>query len=318
MRIASLLPSTTEIVCALGLGDQLVAVSHACDYPPEVATLPRATHPVRKARRRVATATDRGRRAAGTTPMAAETAAALASSELGGYTLDTDVIRSVRPDLVLVGDSGSAGAAQAAVRDLFGDSEPAVVSFDPLSLEGVFHSITTIGAMSEAEDEAVGLLEMLREDLGRLEEQAVRRRDAGVHGPRIVFLEGIDPPIAAGRWIPDIVRRSGGWELLGRDGEREAETTWEAVFELEPQMLFVCPDGLHFDAAQRAFENAPRPGFWHDLDAVERGDVFIVEPVYFCRPGPRIVGGVGMLAEIFDPDGFVDTSPPYSWTPLFE
>jgi iron complex transport system substrate-binding protein len=301
MRIVSLLPSATEIVCALDLRDQLVGVTHRCDYPPEVEGAAVITRPLGTAAGEVVKGS----------------AAAFAVDDLGPFELDVAAFLECRPDLVLVRDGAGPGPDQVrkALKELTGEP-PEVVSLDPVSIEGIFHAVTTIGAMAEAEDEALGLLEVLREDLSDLEQQVVARRDEGVGARRVVVLEGFEPPVLCGRWVPEQVRRAGGWEVLGSEGAPAAETTWETIRDIDPEMLILAPAGMHLPAAKRAWQRAEKPEFWTDLDAVRRGRVFVVEPVYFSRPGPRIVDGVGMLAEIFDPDGFIETSPVASWTPL--
>jgi len=302
MRIVSLLPSATEIVCALGLRDELVGVSHCCDYPPEIEGVAVVTRP--------RPAGDRG-----------QALHLFIDNELGRGDLDVEALRAAQPDLVIVRDAGAgSGIGSRQVREALGESvgEPVIVSLDPVSVEGIFHSITTIGAMVEAEDDAMELLEALREELGDLEQQVIVRQDEGVRAPRVVMLQGLEPPFASGRWVPEQVRRAGGWDLLGREGESAAPIDWETVRDVDPQMLLMAPVGMHLPADKRAFARTQLPEFWHEIEAVRRGRIFIVEPVYFERPSPRIVDGVGMLAEIFDSDGFVDTSPPGSWTPVME
>jgi iron complex transport system substrate-binding protein len=301
MRIVSLLPSATEIVCALGLRDELVGISHCCDYPPESEGVPVVTRP-RHA--------DRG-----------HSPDAFVDNEIGPSDLDVDALRATQPDLVIVRDAvNGSGIGSRAVRDALGAAaeDTMVISLDPVSVEGIFHSITTIGAMVEAEDDAMELLEALREELGDLEQHVLVRQDEGIQAPRVVMLQGLEPPFASGRWLPEQVRRAGGWDLLGHEGEAASPIDWEMVRDVDPEMLLMAPIGMHLPAAKRAFGRLQLPEFWHDMGAVRRGRVFLVEPVYFERPGPRIVDGVGMLAEIFDSDGFVETSPPGSWTPVME
>ena len=306
MRIVSLLPSATETICALGLRDQLVGVSHLCDYPPEIVGVPVVT------------------RAAGGPEVAAPgaggpAAAARTDDELALTELDREALLASRPDLILIREGGMGlGSRQLEAVLVAADVSPSIVSLDPISLEGIFHSITTIGAMTEAEDDSIELVEALREDLGALEQQVVARHDQGLRPKRVVVLQGMTPLIASGRWVPEQVRRSGGWDLLGREGERAAPTSWEAIRDVDPEMLMFAPAGLTLREAKAEFKRLERPEFWHDLEAVRRRQVFVLDPVYLSRPGPRIIDGVGMLAEIFDPDAFVDTSPPVSWTPVLE
>lgn len=307
MRIASLLPSATEIVCALGLDEQLVGVSHRCDYPPEIAGVAVVTRPIYD------------RETAAAANAAAPARRADPDDELGPSELDVAALLAARPELVIVRDGGSGPGSRELEAALIGaDFSPVVVSLDAVSIEGLFHSITTLGAMTEAEDDAIELVEALREEIGEIEQGVVVRQDAGLRPHRVAILEGLSPLMASGRWIPEQVRRAGGWDVLGREGEPSSATSWEAIRDVDPEMLLFAPVGLSLLEAQALWRGVERPEFWSDLEAVRRGQVFFVEPVYFCRPGPRVVDGVAMLAEIFDPEGFIDTSPPNSWTPLFE
>ncbi len=298
MRIVSLLPSATEIVCALGLSDQLAGISHRCDYPPEIEGIPVVTRPIG-------------------VPASGGPAGLL--DELGSSELDRAALLAAQPDLILVRDGGPGPGSRQVEAALVGvESSPQIVVLDPVTLEGIFHSITTVGAMTESEDDAIELLEALRADVGEIDKAVEARHDQGLRAKRTVVLQGLEPLLASGRWVPELVRRSGGWDLLGREGETAAATTWEAIRDVDPEMLMFAPSGLTLLQAQAVWRRTVRPEFWDEIEAVRRGQVFFVEPVYFNRPGPRVVDGVGMLAEIFDPEGFVDTSPPDSWTPLVD
>lgn len=297
-----MLPSATEIICALGLSDQLVGISHRCDYPPEVKGVAIVTR-----------------------PKSSEAAAAVAAAghaqddELGPSELDRVALVAASPDLVIIREGGAGPGHREIEAALVGaETSPEIVALDPITLEGIFHSITTIGAMTESEDDSIELLEALREEIGEVEQGVLARHDAGLRPKRVVVLEGLAPLMASGRWVPEQVRRAGGWELLGRDGEPASPTNWEAIRDVDPEMLFFSPAGLTLRQTQALWRSIDRPEFWDDLEAVRRGQVFFVEPVYFCRPGPRVVDGVAMLAEIFDPETFVGTAPEDGWTPLVE
>ena len=295
MSIVSLLPSATEIICSLGLREQLVGVSHRCDYPPEVQGAAVVTRRME-------------------TPGASVQGLAR-DDELGPAELDREALLQCRPDLIFVRDGGKGlGSRQLEAALVGAEVSPTIVSLDPVSFEGVFHAVTTIGAMTETEDDAMELVESLREELGELEQQVLARQDQGRRPRRVAVLQGLTPLAASGRWVPEQVRRSGGWDLLGREGEAAALTSWEAVLEVDPQMLMIAPSGMTLIEAKAAWARVELPDFWAQLEAVRRKFVFILDPVYFCRPGPRLIGGVGMLAEIFDPEAFVDTSPDNSWT----
>jgi len=307
MRIVSLLPSATEIVYALGLGDELVGRTHECDYPPTVASVPVVT---------ADTTESAGARSRRIHEMVSDTVASGRSI----YRLDLGALAEAAPDLVLTQRlcevcAVSYDEVSEALREL--GSDAAVVSLEPSSVEGIFNTISTVGAMASAEDEAVGLLEILRERLGTIENRVLERRLAGVAPPRVVCLEWLDPPFAAGHWVPEQVRRAGGWELLGQAGDRSLETTWERVRDVDPDQLMLMPCG--FDSARTLEEwaAANKPDWLPDLRAVRREQVYALDAAsYFSRPGPRVIEGIALLAELFDPHGFEDELPPAAWLPV--
>jgi iron complex transport system substrate-binding protein len=307
MRIVSLLPSATEIVFALGLGDELVGVTHECDWPPEVAGIPPVTRSTHDLSERSSREIDR----------------LVGDAVHGGsslYALDEDALAAADPDLILTQELCAVCAVSyREVNDVARaiDADITVVSLEPTSVEGVLNSISTVGAMTDAEDAAVDVVGELRERLRKLETRLARRRERGQPAVRVVGLEWLDPPFALGHWVPEQVRRAGGWDLLGREGEASVRTSWDAVHEVDPEMLVLMPCGFHLAETVSEWERTPRPAGWAELEAVRRGQVFAVDgSAYFSRPGPRVIDGIGLLAEIFDPDGFVETSPLGSWTPL--
>lgn len=312
MRIVSLLPSATEIVCAIGLEDELVGVTHECDWPPSIVGRPVVTRDAGpQAGREDAPASSRSIHDR-------VTAAVHAGSSL--YALDEDVLRSLEPDLILTQDlcrvcAVGSEAVGEAVRRLDADIE--VVSLEPTSIEGVFHTITTVGAMAEVEDAAIDLVESLRERLVAVERRVAERREAGHRPPRVVALEWLDPPFAVGHWVPEQIRRAGGWDLLGADGAKAREITWDAVADVDPELLFLMPCGYHLADTVRDWSSAPKPVWLADLPAARRGAIVAVDgSAYFSRPGPRLIDGIELLAEVMDPAGFVDVAPPGSWTPV--
>ncbi|MEO6207976.1 MAG: cobalamin-binding protein, partial [Candidatus Limnocylindrales bacterium] len=143
------------------------------------------------------------------------------------------------------------------------------------------------------------------------------RRDGGHRAPRVVGLEWLDPPFAVGHWVPEQIRRAGGWDVLGADGAKAHETTWDAVAEVDPAMIFLMPCGFHLAETVQDWARAPKPPWLSDLPAARRGAIVALDgSSYFSRPGPRVIDGIELLAEIMDPDGFVDIAPPGGWTPV--
>jgi iron complex transport system substrate-binding protein len=304
MRIISLLPSATEIVCALGLADELVGITHECDWPPEIAGTPVMTHSVnelaqassREIHRLVERSIHRG-------------------SSL--YALDEAAMAAAEPDLILTQELcpvcavGYREVNEVARRI---DADITVVSLEPTSLEGVLNTIATVGAMTDAEDEAVEVVGGLRERLGRVETRVAERRAAGRTPPRVVGLEWLDPPFAVGHWVPEQIRRAGAWDLLGAEGEQSVETSWDAVRDVDPEMLVLMPCGFHLDDGLESWRRTLRPATWDRLAAVRDGRVFLVDgSAYFSRPGPRVIDGVELLAELFDPEGSAGSAPAGSW-----
>jgi iron complex transport system substrate-binding protein len=287
VRIVSLHPAATEIVFALGLGDELVGVTAYCDEPPE-------------ARDRLLVAR-RERRRAGDLP----------GPPL--LQLDPGALEDADPDLVIVSDTSRVCVqGPREVRELVDEIDPeiAVLSLDPMTIDGVLNAIQTVGAMTEAEDEAIDVVLTLRERLQAIEAVVVGRRDHGFVAPRIAALEWLEPPVTAGRWIPEQARLAGGWELLGVEGGRGARTTWDAIREVDPEILVIMPAGLSLPKTLTVWEALPRPDGWAELTAVRDGRVFAVDgSSYFSRPGPRIIDGIEVLAEIVDPKAFDGMAP---------
>ncbi len=296
MRIVSLHPAATEIVFAIGLGEELVGVTAYCDAPPEARTLP------------VVARLPAGRPAAagGAGPALLE--------------LDRDALAEADPDLVIhsvLNRVCAVGPRELrAIADEI-DEEVSILSLDPLSVEGALNAIQTVGAMTEAEDEAMDVVVGLRERLQAIEGIVVARRDRGFVAPRVAALEWLDPPIAVGRWIPEQVRLAGGWELLGREHEEPSPTSWSALREVDPEIIVLMPAGMDLPQAVAAWEALPRPDGWSELQAVRTGRVFAVDgSAYFWRPGPRIVDGIEVLAEIVDPKAFDGLAPNDSFVRL--
>ena len=307
MRIASLLPSATEIVCAIGLEDELVAVTHECDWPPSIVGKPVVTRSVHDLA------------AVGSRDIHARVTASMhGGSSL--YELDEEALAATEPDLILTQElchvcAVSYREVNEVARRI--DADITVVSLEPTSIEGILHTITTVGAMAEVEDAAIDVVESLRERLGAVEQRVASRRDDGRPPARVVGLEWLDPPFAVGHWVPEQIRRAGGWDLLGSDGDKAHETTWEAVAEVDPEMLFLMPCGFHLAETVAEWARTPIPPWIADLAAARRGAVFALDgSAYFSRPGPRVIDGIEMLAEIMDPAGFVEVAPPSGWTPV--
>jgi iron complex transport system substrate-binding protein len=307
MRIVSLVPAATEVACGIGLTAELAGVSADSDWPPEIRGLPLVTRPGAPGAERSARG-DRRRLLAAAHGCSAD------------QVVDLEALVGLGPDLILGQDRCPACSLAvrpigAALRER-GSALP-FVSLEPGSVEGILNAVTTVGAMTETEDDAIDLVESLRERLGSVEEVVEARRDAGRRPRRVVALQQLDPPAAVGHWVPEQIRRAGGWELLGEAGGGPLETSWEAVRDVDPEVLVLMPADHGLEAGLAVWERTPLPAFWGDLSAVRTGQVFMVDgPGLFARPGPRVIEGIELLAELLDPDAFVDLAAPGSWAPL--
>ncbi len=287
MRIVSLVPSATEMLFALGLMDEVVAVTHECDYPPAAATLPRVT---------------RDRLPAGLTT--AQIDAAVKERTLKGesiYELDTALLHELQPDLIITQAlckvcAVSVDDVRAVAEEI--DSQPMVVALDPHTLGEVLGDARTIAQATDAKDAAVDLI---REAATRIDR--VRLLVRGARRPRVVALDWLDPPYAAGHWTPQMIDYAGGEDVLGFAGEGSQEQAWELVAATEPDIVIVMPCGFDAEIAHREAEMHRE-----QLAALGAGEVIAVDAAaYFSRPGPRLVDGLELLAYLIHPE-LVDIS----------
>jgi len=283
-RIASLLPGATEIVLALGLEDALVAVSHSCDFPGRVASLPRVTRtriPLDAPSREV----DRIVRAA------------LARGE-SLYEVDAERLDALSPDLIVTQGlcqvcAVGPGEVQRALPSL--RSSPTVLSLEPKTLEETFAAITLVGEATGRCSRAERVVAGLR---GRVD--AVRRRRfAGARRPRVAFLEWIDPPISGGHWNPELVALAGGEDGLGRPGMPSRTIAWEELLAWQPDVLVAACCGYSAERTRRelaAFRAQPGVA---QLPCVRNGRVHVADGVaLFSRPGPSLVESLERLEEM--------------------
>ncbi|HWE62008.1 MAG TPA: cobalamin-binding protein [Chloroflexota bacterium] len=292
MRIVSLLPSATEIVCALGLADQLVGITHECDYPPEVRGTPVLTRSVLDDRELTSAEID-----------AAISALIRAGHSSGTiYHIDAEVLRAVQPDLILTQQlcevcAVSFSEVQRAVAAVGGSCE--VISLEPTGLEEILRTIALVGALAGVRERAASVIESLQARVAT----TVSRVGSRSTRPRVWCAEWLDPPFGAGHWVPEQVALAGGTEVAGRAGQPSQRMRWEQVFALAPEVVVLLPCGYDLASTLRESERTPPPPGWRDLPAVRSGQVYAVDgSAYFSRPGPRVVDGIEILAHILYPD----------------
>jgi iron complex transport system substrate-binding protein len=288
-RIVSLLPSCTEIVCALGLEDSLVGVTHECDYPPLVQSKPRLT----------------ASRISHETMTSAQIDHAV-RTQLDGhgsiYDLDETQLRRLKPDLILTQElcdvcAVSYKTVQRAARLLEGEVQ--VLSLEPNTIGDILENIRTVGEVTGRAAEASGLvaqlnarLEALAGALGKIE-----------HRPRTLMLEWLEPPFAPGHWVPEQVAIAGGDHAFGRAGQPSTTTSQQEIRAYAPEVIVLIPCGYYKEDILRALPRSRLPDGWEDLPAVRNGQVWATDAsAYFSRPGPRVVDGAEILARILHPE----------------
>jgi len=290
-RIVSFLPSATEMICALGLADRLLGVTHECDYPPEIVGKPivvRNVLPIESMSQ-------------------SEIDSAVTQRLRNGqslYQVDETLMQEIAPDLILTQDlcqvcAPSGNEVSELLKVLPG--KPQILWLTPKSLEQIFDNLRDLGA-------ATGRFQMaerlIADGRARLEEIEATTRTLSSQ-PRAFCMEWIDPVYCCGHWVPEMVRIAGGIDELGREGTDSVRIPWQAVLDWRPEVLIVMPCGFGLEkAADQARQLLAYPD-WADLPAVRDNRVYAVDAnSYFARPGPRVVEGTELLAHLLHPDLF--------------
>ncbi|MEM7410762.1 MAG: ABC transporter substrate-binding protein [Myxococcota bacterium] len=288
-RVVSLLPSTTEIVCALGLRDTLVGRSHECDFPKGVEALPPLTEPKLDADAPSRVIDDRVRE--------------LVGEGLSVYRVDADRLRELAPDVILTQThcevcAASVGDVEAALQDWVG-GRPEIVALQPNTLADVWDDVGRAAAALGAASAGDALRARLTDRVTELGERAA----GGASRPRVATIEWIDPWMAAGNWVPELVSIAGGEELFGSAGSHSPWLELDALRGADPDTLVVMPCGFGLERTRSEF--APAAGALASLRAVREGRVALTDGhQYFNRPGPRLVESLEILCEILQPERF--------------
>lgn len=287
MRIVSLLPSATEIICTLGLRDRLVGVTHECDYPSSVQCLPRVT--------RTLIPTE------ATSSQIDRLVRERLKSERALYTLDMEVLRDLRPDLIvtqaLCDVCAVAGdEVRAAVCQLPGS--PTAINLEPETFSEVIGCLRQVAT-------AAGVEQTGEDVIGRLNDRVsavVSRTQRVACKPRVALLEWLDPPFSCGHWNPELVRLAGGIEGLGQEGQKSRTLRWDEVIAWQPEVVFIACCGFDVERTLRDLPVLHSVPGWHELPAVRSGRVYVADgSQYFSRPGPRLVDSLEILAHAIRP-----------------
>jgi iron complex transport system substrate-binding protein len=287
MRIVSLLPSATETICALGLEDQLVGVTHECDYPRSVLDLPKVTRTLIPADASSVEIDHRVRERL-------ESSRAL-------YSLDMEALDELRPDLIVTQALCDVCAVaedevRAAACALPG--RPDVINLEPMTLTEVFAAIRQVATATGTSRRADDVIERLTARV-----LAVEARSAGLDRPRVALLEWIDPPFSCGHWSPELVRLAGGMEGLGREGQPSRTLSWEEVLRWRPEVVLIACCGFSVERTLRDLPLLSRVPGLQELPAARSGRVYVADgSQYFSRPGPRLVDSLEILAHALHPE----------------
>ena len=280
LKICSLLPSGTEILYSLGLGDQIVAVTHECDFPPETASKPKITEDLISHTRMSSREIDHA-------------VAANVGRHGSIYRLKEDLLEALKPDLIVTQELCEVCAVsykdvQQAARVL--DGQTRIVSLEPNSIGDMLDTILLIGELTGRREAAGKKVQELKSRLDQ-----VRERVRGLPRPRVYAMEWLDPPFSGGHWVPEMVDIAGGEEVLGKAGAKSQRITPEDVLNARPEIIVLMPCGFSLD---RTIEE------YHRTEVLKgfSGQVYAVDgSSYFNRSGPRLIDGIEILEEIFHP-----------------
>jgi iron complex transport system substrate-binding protein len=295
MRIVSLLPSATEIVYELGLGDELVGVTHECDFPAAAKAKPVLIESVlgEKPERLSAKEVDAKIRE---TVMKGESV----------YRFKPDALKQARPDVIITQGlcDVCAVASHFVVKEMRSlRPEPQMLSLDPQDLTGILTDIRRVGEATGKIDRAGEVVDALEERVGDV---AGRTRDLpAAKRPRVAVIEWVDPIFAAGHWVPEMIELAGGQDVLAAPGSPSQVVEWEKVLSARPDVLIVAPCGYDIRRAREELNLLKQRAGWDTIPAVKTGRVYLMDAnATLSRPGPRIVDGLEDLAQIIQPELF--------------
>lgn len=298
LRIVSLLPSATEIVCALGLEDNLVGITHECDYPPTVAGKPVLTAS------RISHET-----------MSSREIDHQVRSQLDGhgsiYDLNEKLLHELKPDLIVTQElcdvcAVSYKTVEKAAKMYVADAT--VVSLEPNTIADIFDNIKTVGNLCGVKEKAAQVVNDLQNRLDAIQEK-IKDRKSKIRNPKSFMLEWLEPPFAPGHWVPEQTQIAGGIALLGEAGKKSVTTDYEAIYDSQPDIMVLIPCGYYIADIQRQLKQTEFPANWRELPAARNNQIWAMDAsAYFSRPAPRVVDGAEILSKIFHPEIFGEPS----------
>ncbi len=291
MRIVSLLPSATEIICQVGLGEYIVGVSHECDYPSFVKELPNVTESLIP-------------KDASSLEIDIAVRKQL-STEKAIYHLDMEVLKELKPDFIITQSLCEVCAVAEdevleAVCELPGDAQ--IINLEPMSLEDVFNTLLLVGEETNFKQQARLAVDKLKERVESVIEITEKNITLNAK-PKLVFLEWLDPLFNAGHWTPELIEYAGGISLLSNKHRPSNTISWDSVVETNPDALFVSCCGYNLERTLLDMPIIEKKSEWSNLKAPKQNQVFVIDGnAYFSRPGPRLVDGLEIMAHALHPD----------------
>ena len=304
-RIVSLLPSATEIVCALGLADRVVGVSHECDFPPEIVGRPVLTEPKLDPR--------------GSAAEIDTAVRSLVRAGLSVYRIREEELARAAPDLIVTQDhcevcAVSFAEVERTVTEWLG-AEAKIVSLKPNKLADILRDFETVAAAAGRPSAGAALVAQLTARLERLRAGTEQIR----YRPRVACIEWTEPLMAAGNWIPELVELAGGSYEMVAAGEHSGTITWQQLADYQPEVIVLMPCGFDLMQTRRELPALTAHTEWQTLPAVTNHRVYSVDgSAYFNRPGPRIVESAEIFAALLQPGRFARLAPPNSWEQVGE
>ena len=304
LRIVSLLPSTTEIVSALGMKEHLVGRSHECDFPADVTSLPFCTEPKF--------------RPDGSSYEIDQRIKALLQEGLSVYRVDAKKLAALKPDIIITQDHCEVCAAplaevEEAVQKTLG-SKVEIISVSPTSLDDVLASIKTIAAALDIEEKGVELVQEMQNQFAKISSKTQQ-----LSSKKLCCIEWLDPIMTAGNWIPELTEIAGGKSLGASAGSHSPFVDFDKLEELNPDVIAIMPCGYDINQTLQEISTLTSHSRWENLKAVNNDEIYILEGnQYFNRPGPRLVESAQILAEILHPNHFEPEFNQLGWLHLKE
>jgi len=290
-RILSLIPSSTEIVCALGFENQLIGRSHECDFPSSVQKLSSCTAPKFKVE--------------GTSAEIDQRVKSILKNALSVYQIDEKKLQQMQPDIIIT--QAQCEVCAVSLKDVenavceWVESRPQIVSLEPNQLSDIWKDFINIAEALGVKEQGHELVSQLKQRMNKIAQKTINFPQK----PTVVCIEWIEPLMSAGNWMPELIEMGGGINLFGVAGEQSPWMSWEQLLEANPDIILIMPCGFNLARSKAEMSSLSQKPEWSQLNAVQNQQVYLTDGnQYFNRPGPRLVESLEIIAEILHPAHF--------------